>query len=93
MFESIPTDFSGYKLLHNGNGIYKLISSHGAFTGNANEVATHAVLEHGFSKEEIDLGMSVMSKRFHNAAEFGIFKSFMWSYDLEETRETFNTVH
>ena len=71
---------SGYKLLHDGNGNYKLVSNKGTFKGDANQVLNHAVVEHGFDKSEIELGMSEMNKSFHNAAEYGVFKSFMWSH-------------
>jgi len=87
------TDMSGYKLLKDDQGHYKLVSNKGTFKGNASQVTTYAVLEHGFSKEEIDLSMSVMAERSHNAAEFGIFKSFMWSYDQGVTNENYSTLH
>lgn len=73
-------DMSGYKLLKDESGNYKLVSSKGTFKGNATQVINHAVLELGFDKSEIELGMQEMSKRLHNAAEYGIFKSFMWSH-------------
>lgn len=84
---------SGYKLLKDESGNYKLVSSNGTFKGNANQVINHAVLELGFDKSEIELGMEEMTKRFHNAAEYGMFKSFMWSYDRGVSNETFATVH
>ena len=86
MFKSMPTDFSGYKLLNRGDGLYKLVSSQGSFTGTASQVTTYAVLEHGFSKDEIEFGIQEMNTWFHNAAEFGVFKSFMFSHDLNELR-------
>lgn len=84
---------SGYKLLKDESGNYKLVSSKGTFKGNANQVINHAVLEHGFDKEEIELGMAEMTKSHHNAAEYGMFKSFMWSYNKEITNENFATLH
>lgn len=84
---------SGYKLLKDESGNYKIVSSNGTFKGTATQVMNHAVLELGFDKEEIELGMAEMTKRLHNAAEYGMFKSFMWSYNKEITNETFSTFH
>lgn len=84
---------SGYKLFKDENGNYKLVSSTGTFKGTATQVMNHAVLELGFDKEEIELGMAEMAKRLHNAAEYGMFKSFMWSYDRGVSNETFSTFH
>jgi hypothetical protein len=86
MFKSMPTDFSGYKLINKGDGLYKLVSSHGSFVGTASQVTTYAVLEHGFSRDEIEFGIQEMNAGCHNAAEYGIFKSFMFSYDYSEIR-------
>lgn len=93
MFKSIPTDFSGYKLLNKGDGLYKLVSLQGSFSGTANQVTTYAVFEHGFSREEIELAIQEMNVGHHNAAEFGIFKLFMFAYDMKEKHEKAINLH
>lgn len=84
MFESKQSGLSGYKLIDNGNGIWKMLTPSGQFTGSLKDVCRFAVHRHGFSMKEIEVGVLEMEKHFHNAAEYGMFKSFMWSYDLEE---------
>lgn len=93
MFKSEPTDFSGYKLLNKGDGNYKFVSSKGSFVGTASQVTTYAILEHGFSRDEIEFAIQEMNAMSNNAAEFGIFKSFMFAYDMEEKHEKLNIVH
>lgn len=93
MFQSVQKSSSGYKLLDKGNGIYQMVTPKGIFTGNLRQVCTYCVLELDFQIKEIEIGVMEMEKHFHNAAEYGIFKSFMWSYDQEEKNETFNTKH
>ena len=84
MFQTVQTKQSGYKLFDKGQGLWTLQTSNGHFTGNLKQVCTYAVLKLGFQVEELELGVIEMEKHFHNAAEYGIFKRFMWSYDLEE---------
>lgn len=86
-------DLSGYKLLHDGNGTYKLVSSKGTFKGTAEEVMSHAVIEYGFDRGELETGMSEMAENSHDAAEYGMFRMFMWSYNQGESNEASATHH
>lgn len=90
MFQALATKQSGYKLFDKGNGLYQLQSPSGVFSGNLKQVCTYAVLKLEFTMEELELGVTEMEKHFHNAAEYGIFKRFMWSYDQEEKNEKTN---
>lgn len=93
MFLAVQTKISGYKLFDSGNGIYKLMAPTGIYTGSLKQVSTFAVVKFGFDINEIEIGVLEMEKHFHNAAEYGIFKRFMWSYDAEEKDEKFSTRH
>ncbi|NJO48150.1 MAG: hypothetical protein HC840_00380 [Leptolyngbyaceae cyanobacterium RM2_2_4] len=94
MFQAIQAKSgSGYKLVDKGMGVYQLLTPKDVFTGSLKQVCTYSVLELGFSISEIELGILEMEKHFHNAAEYGIFKRFMWTYDTEEKNPNYNTKH
>lgn len=78
MFQAVQTKQVGYKLLQKGENTWQLRTPQGIFTGNLKQVCTYAVLEHEFTMKELEIGVLEMEKHFHNAAEYGIFKSFMW---------------
>lgn len=84
MFQEIRIKYSGYTLHDKGLGVWSIQFSCGIFTGNLKQVCTYAVMELGFKMEELEYGVMEMEKSFHNAAEYGVFKRFMWSYDWEE---------
>jgi hypothetical protein len=86
MFELIKSNkpVSGYKLIDKGQGVWQMRTPRGNFTGNFNQVMNYSVLALGFSKREIEIGREEMEKSFMNAAEYGIFKRFMWPFDLNE---------
>lgn len=84
MFTPSLTKTSGYQLLDKGSGLWQIKSPVGIFTGNLKQVCTYAVLRLGFELNELEIGVLEMEKHWHNAAEYGIFKRFMWSYDSEE---------
>lgn len=81
MFQALQTKQVGYKLFDMGNGSYRMVTPKGHFTGSLRQVCTFSVIELGFEIKELEIGVLEMEKHFHNAAEYGIFKSFMWSYD------------
>lgn len=83
MFKPVESEKTGYQLFDLGNK-YQLRSARGIYTGTLKQVTTYAVLELGFSVDEIELGVLEMEKQFHNGAEYGIFKRFMWTFDKEE---------
>lgn len=93
MFQSVQLKSSGYTLRDLGQDIYQLQSSKGVFTGSLKQVINYAVIEFSFPVSEIEVGLLEMNENFHNAAEFGVLKTFMWSYDTEEKNENFNTKH
>lgn len=93
MFQAVHTNKLGYKLVDKGDGKWQIVSPQGIFTGNMKQVCTYSVLELGFEMNELELGIMEMEKQFHNAAEYGVFKKFIYSYDQEERNETFNTKH
>ena len=87
MFQLTKNNGSGYKLFDRGQGLWQIQTPTGVFSGSLKKVCTYAVIKLGFSIEELEIGVLEMEKHFHNAAEYGIFKRFMWSYDLEEKNE------
>ena len=84
MFEVNKTKGSGYKLMDRGLGLWSIQAPQGTFTGTLKQVCLYAVRKHDFEMKELELGVIEMEKHWHNAAEYGIFKRFMWSYDTEE---------
>lgn len=84
MFEVHKTPGSGYKLIDKGAGIYQLRTPSGAYTGNLRQVCTYSVINLGFSIQELELGVIEMEKNFHNAAEYGIMKTFMYTTDMDD---------
>jgi len=84
MFEVAREPSTGYKLIDKGNGLWQLKMPRGTYTGSWDQVVNYSVIVEEFEKKELDLGKKEMWERFHDAAEYGIFKSFMWSYDTTE---------
>lgn len=83
MFDPVQVDAKGYQLYDLGDE-WQIKSSRKTFTGTMKQVCTYAVLELGFSMEDLEIAILEMHKEFHNAAEFGMFKSFMYTFDKEE---------
>lgn len=84
MFEVNKTRSSGYKLVDKGLGLWSLHAPEGNFTGTLKQVCFFAVRKYDFEMKELELGVMEMDKHWHNAAEYGIFKRFMWSFDTNE---------
>lgn len=83
MFQKLENDsICGYKL-HDFGSHWELHWSKGIFKGNMRQVCVFAVMELGFSIKELEIGILEMENNFHNAAEYGIFKKFMWTFDRE----------
>lgn len=83
MFKPLESDKLGYQLFDLGNK-YALKGPKGIYQGSLRQVCAYAVQELGFSIEEIELGVLEMERHFHNAAEYGVFKGFMFTFDKEE---------
>lgn len=84
MIQATQVKRSGYKLVDKGQGLWQLESPAETFSGSLREVCHYAVTKFEFTMSELEIGVLEMDKHFHNAAEYGVFKRFMWSYDLEE---------
>jgi hypothetical protein len=52
--------------------------------GSLTKIKKLAVETLGFSSDEFDLGVLTMNEHFHNSAEFGFQKRFIYSFDQEE---------
>ena len=78
----------GYQLLNLGSH-WELHSPSGVFKGDLKKICTYAVVKLGFPFKELEIAVDEMEKRFnegHNAAEFGIYKSFVFTFRIK--RET-----
>lgn len=93
MFQVASQLSSGYKLIDKGNGLWQLKMPKGTYTGSWDKVVNYAVLVEEFEMKELLLGRKEMEKKFDDAAEYGIFKSFMWSYDTKENNPKFKNAN
>lgn len=95
MFHSLEQSPSkGYQLIDLGSH-WELRSSTGVFIGDLKKVCTYAVVRLGFSFTDLNVAVEEIGKNYdkgHNAAEFGIYKHFMFTYEREENDER-GTVH
>jgi hypothetical protein len=80
--KNLERELTGYKLYDLGS-LYELHSSRGIFRGSLAQVSTYAVLKLGFNIKEIELGVLEMERNFHDGAEYGVRKSFMFTFDKE----------
>jgi hypothetical protein len=88
MFQRIDRDSAkGYTLYDLGSH-WELHGPLGIFRGNLKQVMTYAVIELGFVFEELEIGVIEMDKHFHDGAEYGIWKRFMWTFDRSEKIKT-----
>jgi hypothetical protein len=75
----------GYQLIDIGP-YWELHSPRGIYRGNFKKVCTYAALALGMSLDEIDVAIQEMEKQFHNGAEFGINRTFLFTFDKETHR-------
>lgn len=87
--ERSPT--KGYQLINLGS-YWEFHSPTGIFSGDLKKVCTYAVHNLGFRFKELEVAVDEMEQRFHNGAEFGVFKSFMFTFE-EEKAAKFTIVH
>lgn len=78
--KEIESPRKGYKLIDFGSH-WEFHSYKGVKKGNFKQICTYAVVEFGFSPNEFEIAVQEMEKYFHNGAEFGMFKRFMWTFD------------
>lgn len=71
---------SGYKLFNLGSH-WELHSSGGIYKGSFELVRAHALFKLGFEEEDIEIAVGEMHKNFHNGAEFGIYKRFIFTFE------------
>lgn len=76
----------GYKLIDLGR-CWEFYSPKGVFRGNFKQVCTFAVTNFGFSLDEFEIAVQEMEKHFQNGAEFGIYKTFMFTFDKVVSRD------
>jgi len=93
MFQTLErSPGKGYQLLNLGSH-WELHSSRGIFKGDFKKVCTYAIVELGFPMKELETAFTEMDEHFHNAAEFGIYKSFMFTFEKEENYDKRRNVH
>lgn len=94
MFQKIersPT--KGYQLFNLGSH-WEMHSSTGVFKGDLKTVCTYAVANLGFRFNELEIAVHFMEKELHDGAEFGIYKSFIFTFDRRaKYDERSGTVH
>lgn len=84
MFEFNEKVNNGYRLLDKGSGLWLIQAPDGNYSGTLKQVCLFAVHEYGFDIAELEFGVMEMEKKWHNAAEYGMFKSFMFTHDDQE---------
>jgi len=82
MFQRVEKEKSGYQLYDFGSH-YELHCRSGIYRGDLKKICKYAVIDLDFDVSEIELGVMEMNKHFHNAAEFGIMRKFMFTFDNE----------
>lgn len=88
MFQITTEKGPGYRLIDKGNMIYQLQTPRGFYTGTIKDVSRYAVKKLGFDVDEFFVGVIEMEANFHNAAEYGILKRFIFTFDVEENDAT-----
>lgn len=72
---------------------WEIHGSFGSFSGNMNQVKTYAIMELGFTSSELNVGIQEMHKNLHNAATYGIYKRFMYTFEKEISNTSAIVVH
>lgn len=81
MFQKLERSPSkGYQLFNLGSH-WELHSASGVFKGDLRKVCTYAVADLGFPFKELEIAVEEMEKNFHDGAEFGIYQSFIFTFD------------
>jgi hypothetical protein len=82
MFQPLEKEIIGYRL-YDLVSHYELHCRKGIYRGDLKKICKYAVIDLGFALNEIELGVLEMNKHFHNAAEFGVLRHFMFTFDNE----------
>lgn len=92
VIEQTHNNMSGYHLFDFGS-TWELHGSFGVFSGSLNQVKTYAISELGFSSSELNIAIDQMRLHLHNAASFGVFKRFLFTFEKEFSAEKSVIVH
>lgn len=77
----MSSNIEGYNIFELSNNVWCLQFSEGkSFTGTFKEVILHAVVGHGIKLQEIEVAVQTMIKDGHDAAHFGMWGTFMYSF-------------
>jgi hypothetical protein len=80
---------AGYDLYEKSNDEWILnVKGGSVFVGTFRKVVTHAVTRMGFELDEIDFAVKQMLDKGHNAAHFGMYRSFIFSFQKEFKNES-----
>ena len=82
----------GYKLLNLGSH-WELKSPRGTFRGDLKKVCAYAVNTLGFQFQELNLAVNEMEKQFHDGSEFGMYKSFIFTFEIKEQNDERTKIH
>lgn len=78
----LQSNTEGYNLVSLSEEIWSLeVVGIGNFTGSFREVVMFAVLSYAFNIIEIDKAIGGMLKDNHNSAHFGMFGTFIFSFE------------
>ena len=80
----IQTNAAGYNLYEESNGKWTLENLNPIFSGTLKEVGLFMVREIGFSMPQLEMALNAMADENHNAAHFGVFKKFIYSYERDK---------
>ena len=93
MFQKLERSSSkGYQLLNLGSH-WELHGPSGVFKGDLKKICTYAVVKLGFPFKELEIAVDEMEKQFHNCAEFGIYQTFIFTFDKEDKYDKGTAIH
>lgn len=93
MFQSTERSPSkGYQLLNLGSH-WELHGPTGIFSGDLRKICNYAVIDLGFQFKELEIAVAEMEKNFHNGAEFGIYQTFMFTFERGEESDKRRSIH
>lgn len=78
----LERNFEGFNLVEITKDIWRLETIGGRdFNGTFLEVVLYAIIKLGFNINEIDTAVKTMLQENHNAAHFGMWARFMFSFN------------
>lgn len=81
----LESNIEGYNLIETKDNLWtiQVINGH-CFSGTFLEVIMYAILRLGFNIDELDLAVKEMVDNNHNAAHFGMWSRFIFSFNKAE---------